>query len=251
MNSNLRIHIAPVGYDFRRVTEPLINMHADKVYLVTHKPDDDASKFYSQIKKELSERYRHIQIVEVFIDIWNLFECIGKFREIILAEKPNHVYINVSTGTKITAIAGMLSCMMWKTNPYYAPVAYPHPKKIEELPTEQVDPVEHLPVYDIIKPESEYLVILNFLNDNEGRVRKSTLIEYLEDKKILRKTDDQGREYEGPAKHSQLRAFLDPMDEKWNYITVEARGRRSEVIMTEQGETALKIFGCESENVEK
>lgn len=250
MSSDLRIHIAPVGYDFRRVTEPLIDMHADKVYLVTHKPGDSASKFFCEIKKELSEKYRHIQIVEVFIDIWNLFECIEKFRKIIHAEKSNHVYINVSTGTKITAIAGMLSCMIWHADPYYAPVAYPHPKKIEDLPTEQVDPVEHLPVYDMIKPKQEFMTILNLLNKFGGRMRKSEIIKYLEGEKILRKTDEQGNEFEGPAKHSQLRAFLDPMEQQWNHVRVEARGRRSEVIITEQGKTALKIFGCESDNVE-
>ena len=250
MNSNLRVHITPVGYDFLRVTEPLIKMHADKVYLVTFGEDDSASKFFSQIKNELSKKYRHIQIVEVFIDIWNLFECIGKFCEIILAEKSNHVYINVSTGTKITAIAGMLSCMLWDANPYYAPVSYPHPKKIQDLPTEQVSDVDILPVYDITKPKSELMKILNLLNKNGGRMRKSKMIELLEDVKILRKTDDKGNEFQGPAKHSQLRAFLDPMERQWNYVRIEAQGRRSEVIITEQGITALKIFGCANDNIE-
>src|SRR3989344_5218468 len=106
MSVNLRIHIAPVGFEFLRVTEPLIRMQADKVYLITYEKDDKAAKFFSQIKKELGQKYRHIKVEEVFVDIWNLYDCIEKFREIILSEKNNHVYINVSTGTKITAIAG-------------------------------------------------------------------------------------------------------------------------------------------------
>ncbi len=33
------------------------------------------------------------------------------------------------------------------------------------------------------------------------------------------------------------------MESDWNYIRVEASGRRSEVFLTEQGRNALKIFG--------
>src|SRR5579864_6987817 len=146
MSGNLRIHIVPVGFEFLRVTEPLIRMQADKVYLVTYQEDDNATKFFAKIKKELSQKYRHIKVEEVFIDIWDLYECIQKFREIILLEKGNHVYINVSTGTKITAIAGMLSCMLWDAVPYYAPVRYPSSQEIE-MPTEQVLDPESLPVY--------------------------------------------------------------------------------------------------------
>ena len=41
MNENLRVHIAPVGFrEVKRVTYPLVKMKADRVYLVTYKPDD-------------------------------------------------------------------------------------------------------------------------------------------------------------------------------------------------------------------
>ena len=244
MSANLRIHIAPVGFEFRRVTEPLIRMQADKVYLITYEEADAATKFFSQIKKELSQNYKHILVKEVFLNIWNLYECIEKFREIILNERGNHVYINVSTGTKITAMAGMLSCMLWSAYPYYAPVSYPI-KQTKALPTEHVQDSDILPVYDIKKPKPEFMLILSLLQFRGGVMRKSEIIEKLEEMKILRKTDETGRELKGPAKHSQLRALLDPMELEWNYVKVKASGRRSEVSITEQGETALKIFGCE------
>jgi len=244
MSANLRIHIAPVGFEFRRVTEPLIRMQADKVYLITYGEDDAGTKFFSQIKKELSQNYKHIQVKEVFLDIWNLYECIEKFREIILNEKGNHVYINVSTGTKITAIAGMLSCMLWDAYPYYAPVSYPT-KQTKALPTEHVQDSDILPVYEIKKPKPVILLILSLLQLHNGVMRKSKIIRELEEKKIIRTTDESGKELKGPAKHSQLRALLDPMEMEWHYVTVEASGRRSEVSITEQGKTALRIFGQE------
>jgi len=241
MSSNLRIHIAPVGFEFRRVTEPLIRMQADKVYLISYKKDDDATKYCSQIKNELSQNYKHIQVKEVFLNIWNYLECIEEFRKIIQTEEGNHIYMNVSTGTKITAMAGMLSCELWGASPYYANVWYPSD-------TEQIEEVDRLPVYDIKKPKDSLMKILSMLQSNGGLMRKSKMIDELEEMKLLRKTDENGKELQGPAKHSQLRALIDPLEREWNFVKVEASGRRSEVSITKQGETALRIFGCENLN---
>lgn len=239
MSSNLRIHIAPVGFEFKRVTEPLIRMQADKVYLISYEKDDKASKYFSQIKKELSQNYKHIQVKEVFLNIWDYLECVEEFREIIQAEEGNHIYINVSTGTKITAMAGMLSCELWGALPYYANVLY-------QSHTEQIEEIITLPVHDIKKPKDNLMLILSMLQSHGGIMRKSKMISELEEMKLIRKTDEDGKELHGPAKHSQLRALLDPLEREWNFIKVEASGRRSEVSITEQGETALRIFGCEN-----
>jgi len=244
MSTNLRIHIAPVGFEFRRVTEPLIKMQADKVYLVTLAKNDEASDFYTAIKNELAQNYKHIVIEEIFLNIWDLYECMEKFREIILKEKGNHIYVNVSTGTKISAIAGMLSCMMWNADPYYAPVTYIDRKKRIQS-TEQVNDSDILPTYEIKKPRPAYMLILNLIQDHNGVMRKSKIIEHLVEQKIIRKEDELGHELKGPAMHSQLRSLLDPMEQKWKLVRIEASGRRSEVFLTEQGRITLRYFGCE------
>jgi len=46
------------------------------------------------------------------------------------------------------------------------------------------------------------------------------------------------------TKHSQLRAIIYPLEKEWGYVKVEYSGRRSEVILTEQGKAALRIFGA-------
>jgi CRISPR/Cas system-associated protein Csm6 len=247
MSANLRIHIAPAGFEFRRVTEPLIRMQADKAYLVTYGTDDSARKFFVQIKKELAQNYKHIKVEEVFVDIWNLYDCIEKFREIISEEKKkgNHVYVNVSTGTKITSIAGMLSCMLWGAYPYYARVSYPFMKGTDIHPTEHVEEADLLPVYDVKRPKPELLLALGILKANHGRMRKARLIEKLEALGIIRLKDENRSVLTEAAKHSQLRAILNPLETEWKYIRIEASGRRSEVIITEQGETALRIFGLQ------
>lgn len=45
------------------------------------------------------------------------------------------------------------------------------------------------------------------------------------------------------APHSRLRAILDPLETQWHFVQVKSRGRNSEVSLTEQGNSALRIFG--------
>ena len=56
MRSNLRVHIAPVGFHVNRVTEPIIQERADKVYLVTHHSHDRAAKYMEKIIKVPEKR---------------------------------------------------------------------------------------------------------------------------------------------------------------------------------------------------
>lgn len=250
---NLRIHIAPVGFEFRRVTEPLVRMQADKVYLVTYKPDDPAKRFFGLVKKELGQNYKHINVEEVFVDMWDLYSCLEEYRKIVTFERKagNHVYINVSTGTKINAIAGMLACMLWEASPYYAPISYLTSRQLEVPPTEQVQDPDLLPVYEIKRPRSEQLFVLGLLSANGGKMRKAKLIQELESGKIIRVKDESRVALTESAKHSQLRAIINPMEMEWGFINVEASGRRSVVSITEEGQTALRIFGSANKLTEE
>ncbi|MEM0135549.1 MAG: DUF6293 family protein [Thermoplasmatales archaeon] len=242
MNENLRIHLCPVGFEVKRVVDPLVWMRADKVYLITYRPGDEAQSYLEKIESDL-KNYPYIELVKKYVNVWDLFECLELMREIISKESGNKIYVNVSTGTKITAIAGMLSCMLWGASPYYAKVSYPSNNKTKTTETEFVEnPPDMLPVYSINKPKPEYLLILKLLKDNNSRLRKSQLIKLLEDEGVIRKRSETDGEFSTSAKHSQLRALLEPMIRDWNYIKIESEGRRSTVILTGQGVNALKIF---------
>jgi hypothetical protein len=218
-------------------------MQADKVYLVSYRPNDAASRYLKMIKDELSEKYKHIQIENVYVDIWDLYDSIAKFREIITKEKENQVFINVSTGTKITAIAGMMACMTWGALPYYASVSYKHSRKIEEYETEIVEEADFLPVYGMVKPNPNILLILDLLQKNAEKMRKARIIDALKKEGVIKIRDESKSTLTKAAEHSQLRAILDPMEKQWNFIKVDSRGRVSEVTLTEKGKAALKIFG--------
>src|SRR6266487_4622683 len=124
MIPELRIHIVTVGFQIRRITEPLIRERADKVYLITRTHEDKATAYLDKVMKILRKE-RYLQIEKRAMDIWDLFDCLQTYKKIINEEeekegKNAHIYINVSTGSKVSSIAGTLACMIWKGTPYYA-----------------------------------------------------------------------------------------------------------------------------------
>ena len=54
---NLRVHIAPVGYEIDRIVLPAKKLRADKVILLVHEnpSEDRATKFYDKISSQLEK----------------------------------------------------------------------------------------------------------------------------------------------------------------------------------------------------
>ena len=240
MADHLRVHIVPVGYDSTRITEPLLNKKADKVYFIRHVEDKGYSRYYNFITTKLKNK--GIEIHEEFADIWNLFECIRKFKTIVNLEKDNHFYVNVSSGTKISAIAGMFTSMLLpNVEPYYVHIKYPSQEARIEIKEEVIKKSVELPVFGINQPQESFLTVLTILSKDD-KMRKSELIKKLVDKNIIKQKDTTKPFFTKHAKHSQLRAILDPMERGWDFVKIEGKGRSSKVRITPQGTFALKIF---------
>lgn len=234
----MRVHVVPVGFDNERVTVPIILAKGDRVYLVSRKADDIASKYLEIIKKELKKN--KIEIREEFTDIWDLMSCMEKFREIVIREQGNQIFFNVSTGSTLASIAAMITCMIWKCEPYYAKLEYPETKKQVEVISQKVESVLSIPVYAILKPDDRHLLILGIIKDAGCKIKKKNLIDKLKELKIIKPVTKDVLTIH--AEHSQLNAMIRPLVEE-KYLEVESRGRSSLVILTPQGENALKIFG--------
>ncbi|HKG86735.1 MAG TPA: DUF6293 family protein, partial [Nitrososphaeraceae archaeon] len=86
MKTGLRIHIAPIGFKVNRVTEPIIRERADKVYLITHSNQDKAALYLEKIVKILKKE-KYLQIQKRYTNIWDFFECLQTYRQIIKEEE--------------------------------------------------------------------------------------------------------------------------------------------------------------------
>ncbi|MDR4511643.1 MAG: DUF6293 family protein [Nitrososphaeraceae archaeon] len=96
--------------------------------------------------------------------------------------------MNVSTGSKIVSIVGMLSCMIWRAIPYYVHLAYKTSDKLDtnhNFKDETVSDIIDIPVYKITSPKIDSLKILDILLKNNGKVKKKKLIEQLEEERLM------------------------------------------------------------------
>lgn len=229
--SSLRIHIAPVGFEFDRVVIPLKTNRADKVWLLRHAPDKKPTlKYLERITQELRKEKIEYEIAET--DLFDLIAVLHKTNEILQIESKHRVYVNISSGSKVTAIALALACMFWGGTPYYVkPMEYASLNSHETISKGVRDIVE-VPKFKIYKPETEHLDVLKIIKNAKGNIKRKTLLEELvKNGKIKSKISDQ-------AKYNFMnRNFLRPLLER-NFIELS----NSEIKLTDQGRDTLEIF---------
>lgn len=240
MMKDLRIHIVPIGLDPQeRITVPLINLKADRAYLVSHFNDSQtAEDNLKLVSRVMEKKLPSCELKAVATDIWDMFGCLEQYRKIFLGEPENRIYVNTSTGSKIACITGMLACMMWGGIPYYAKLDYSkeEPTKIKSMDVK--DTIE-LPRFELNMPDERSLVILSIIKKAGGRIPKKDLIEKLKELNII----PPFLPHQRSAPHSRLRPILDPLRLDWKFVEITARGRKSDINLTKQGDTALRIFG--------
>jgi len=173
---NLRIHIAPVGFEIDRIIIPATSQKADKVWLIAHDnvSNDKAVQYREKIEKELEQK--GIKTEVVYANRLRLFPIIKTVTDIILKERKNDVYVNVASGSKIHAIGCMMACMMFddreKIHPFYAQ-AEKYPEYDGTLQqTYGVAEVYPLPTYRIGTPKPELIKAMSIIKKAGGRIRK-------------------------------------------------------------------------------
>ncbi|HYK94209.1 MAG TPA: DUF6293 family protein [Thermoplasmata archaeon] len=246
-----RIHVAAVGFEVERVLEPIEADRADRVYLLTRAGDDDAAPFVAEVVRRL-RRARGPDVRVERTAIWDVFATLGTLRAIFERERrvDRHqrdvvpIRVNVSTGTKISAIAGTLACMLWHGEPYYVHVSqswYSGRTPRVHAVNDVVRRVEPVSVYELRAPTPELVEVLEALERRGGALRKRELIREL-------RLDEPRRDGPGTAvptlqaQHSRLRHRLEPLETKWGFVTSDSLNARGRVALTPQGRLALTLF---------
>ncbi len=234
------------------MTEPVLTERADRVYLLTRSVDDAAAPFVREVERRLRRAPRPIDVRVHPVEIWDVFGALSELRRIFERERraDRHapgvvpIRVNVSTGTKITAIAGTLACMLWRGEPYYVQVSRawysdltPKVRRVNDV-VRRIDPVS---VYELRAPSRELVQVLEALARRGGSLRKRDLILELSlDRALV--PEEGGRLPTAQAQHSRLRHRLEPLVQRWGFVTVESAGARGRVVLTPQGRLALALF---------
>lgn len=247
-----RVHVAAVGFEVERIVEPILAERADRAYLLTKAHDDAARPFVDEVVRRLRAADPSLEVRVEATEIWDVFRALEQLRGIFEREHRTDrraaatvpIRVNVSTGTKITAIAGTLACMLWRGEPYYVQVSRswysgrtPAVRPVNDV-VRSVDPVG---VYELRAPSRELVEVLEALARRGGSLRKRDLIREL--RLDGARPGETGRpEPTAQAQHSRLRGRLEPLQGRWGFVESDPGGR-GRVRLTQQGRLALALFG--------
>jgi hypothetical protein len=227
-----RTHIMPMGFEEERIIRPAKRFRADEVVIIRH--DDESEEFDSHfevVEKELETMGTELEMVSC--DIFDVYDSLRVISEAISSHSGDDLYMNLSTGSKITAIAGMIACMCSDTEPYYARAS-----NYSESSPSEVTKIMSLPKYNIDPPTSGQVAILSYLR-NLGPSTKKTLIKFGEDSNLDFLADFEGKE---KGKYRRLDTQIITPLSKSDYINVRQDGRKKVVEITESGKDAQMAF---------
>src|SRR5439155_12260720 len=107
---------------------------------------------------------------------------------IVEKEKDNDIYINVSSGSKIQAIACMMACMMFNNKknikPYYAEPEHYTTFKGSQQST-GLKRIVSLPSYEIHTPKRELIDALKIIKEYNGKITKKEMAKLAEETHII------------------------------------------------------------------
>lgn len=232
-----RVHIVPLGYEKSRVYEATKDLKADDVVLIIHKDDDENSNEYLRdVSAELSELGIKPEID--VCDLFDLYDSLSVIAKQISEHQKDEVFVNVSTGSKVTAIAGMIACMVFDATPYYV-----HGEGYEDgMPPKSTGEISKLPQYEIDAPSRAQVELMTFIRDRMEEsepVTKGDLIYEAEQRSLEFITQSDVQE---KGKYRLLdRNVVEPLVES-GYLEVHKSGRNKEVILTASGMDAVMAF---------
>jgi hypothetical protein len=249
MKPSERIHVAPLGFEHDRVVEAAKQLKADCVILLewgqSERPD-----FFEDVYTDLDAAGIEHDVRSC--NIFEMYDVVRVTATIARQHPDDDVYVNISTGSKISAIGGMIACMVSDATPYYVePEHYGNsdPSSIEPV-SYGVKNIQELPAYPIDGPEEQHIYVLEYIY-RHGPITKIDLIRFGqgEGKEIPSGAPSDGlpfiTDFQSDSKKGRYNLLethiLKPLREK-GFIEFTEVGRRTDIELTEEGENTLSAF---------
>ena len=236
----LRVHVCPIGYEIDRIAKAAKQLRAERVWLIIEKnaSKEKAIKYINKVESVLKEN--KIEVKQKGVIREDLFDNLKGIKEIFEEEKDNELHVNVSAGSKIQAIAGMMACMIFKEYnpiPYYVdPKKYEKPSKSPQ--SSGVKEIFSLPNYTIQKPEDVLIKTLKIIK-NTKKLNKKTLAGIAIHDDLI----DSKNEKVTQSDYAKLdHRIIKPLEEKWKFISVKKIGINHWIELTDAGIDACKFL---------
>jgi len=235
------VHIAPLRFEYDRVLGPAERYGIDVIYLLEHDDTEAvAPDYHDELVADLEAT--GVEVRTRTVDLLDVYDVLGVVTTLVASHPDDIVRVNVSSGSKLSAVGATIACMATDATAYYA-----HP---EDYTRERDEPESHgyagdevLPSYPIESPTTDQVAVMAFLdetNTERHAAKKKDVIEYAEREGLSFLADNQPAN--DKAKFALLNAnVVDPLVAD-GYLDVERVGRRKQMRLTETGEAALRAF---------
>lgn len=239
----LRVEVVPVGFYVDRVVEPILSHRADRVYLLRTRDDgqDRAAPFRERALRALLRVKPDLEIRIVRTDLFSMDSAVESFSAIISQERQqgNTVWVNLSTGSKLEAVAAAIACMAHGGTPYYVRMkSYDRPSPSKPLAS-GVQSIDVVPTFGLAPPSPLGLAVLTLLGENEGGLAKKSLISGLIDLGLVPPVASSGTVQ---ARYGRLQAVLDELQAAPPMVVTDGKRKSARVRLTDRGRLALRIY---------
>ena len=243
--ATFRVHIAPLGFEIDRITIPLKQTKADKLWLLSHdnRSSDLSAPYLEKIKKECKKLGVEVKIA--YADRLSIFKVIKSIKDIIEKEKGNYIYVNVASGSKIQAIACMMACMVLKNYKNLQPF-YAEPEKYAAFEGKQqsfgIKDTIPLPIYEIQTPKPKLLEALKIISEQKDqKITKKEMAKIAVDQGIITVNAEESN-YSQARFASLDKNIIAPLEKDWKFIEIEKIGRNRWIKITQEGRNAAEFL---------
>jgi len=231
-----RVHLMPVGYENDRIVLSAQQFSADRVVLLEYDDQTPHPSYVETVRERLDDA--GIDHETIVCDIFDFYDSLGTIAELATRFADHDVYVNLATGSKVTAIGGMIACMATGATPYYVRAEH-YAAETDGDVAEGICEVTELPTYPMEHPAPQQVAVLAYLEE-EGGTTKRALIDFGQEADLAFLA-----EHEAANRKSQYRLLdshaLGPLEEN-GYVSVTERGRSKLVELTEAGRNTLRAF---------
>ena len=231
-----RVHVAPVGYENDRVVLPADRLNADRVVLLEYEDETEHPSFVGEVRDRLDER--GIDHETVKCDLFDFYDCIGTIGAVVSGFDDDEVYVNLASGSKVTAIGGMIACMATGVTPYYVRAERYGPLTDDSV-SEGVRSVHELPTYPMESPERQHVAVLEYLAETDSATKKQ----------VIAFSEESGLDFLAGREDADVKGKYRLLDshvvrplESHGYVDVDTRGRTRRLSITAEGRDTLRAF---------
>jgi hypothetical protein len=247
-----RVHIVAQGWEVDRVVDPIYELKADKVVFVQGSDADPLTAFEREMLEDIDDTDR-LELEIRPADLTDLDSVLQAFTQAVKDHEGDDVYINVSTGTNVAGIAGMMAAQTSDATPFYVKPAFTDQDGSESVPKPEEPVIENpgeireLPVFELRGPSPEQLRVLAYLYGCEGATKKE-LIAFAEGEQLPFIANTEAESDEGRYRLLETHV-IDPLTDG-GYVTVEKAGRKKVVHIEQRGVDALAANPLDADTLE-